>query len=149
MILLDTNVLSELTRPMPDPAVERWLAARLVADLFVSAITEAELRLGMAMLPPGKRRFLLAAATEDMLADDFTGRILPFDSPAAVAYADIVAHRRRAGRPISQSDAPIAATARAPRPRQRPDRGPPDRHDEHDPARDRRAEHRPCQHAGG
>ncbi len=91
MTLLDTNVLSELTRRMPDPAVERWLVAQLVSDLFVSAITEAELRYGVAVLPPGKRRSLLAAATEDMLANDLRGRILPFDSPAAVAYADIVA----------------------------------------------------------
>lgn len=112
MILLNTDVLSELTRRMPDPAVEHRLAARLTADLFVSAITEAELRYGIAVLPPGKRQSLLAAATEDMLADDFTGRILLFDNPAAVAYADIVAHRRRAGRPISQSDAQIAAIAR-------------------------------------
>ena len=112
MILLDTNVLSELTRQMPGPAVERWLAAQLVADLFVSAVTEAELRYGVAMLPPGKRRSLLAAATEAMLANDLRDRISPFDSPAAVAYADIVVHRRRAGRPISQSDAQIAAIAR-------------------------------------
>ena len=113
MILLDTNVLSELTRPMPDPAVERWLAAQFAADLFVSAITEAELRYGVALLPPGRRRSLLAAATDDMLANDLRGRTLPFDSPAAIAYADIVARRRQAGRPMSLFDAQIAAIARS------------------------------------
>ena len=113
MILLDTNVLSELTRLMPDRGVERWLAGQRVADVFISAVTEAELRYGVALLPPWKRQSLLAAATEDMLAHDFKGRILPFDSPAAITYADIVAHRRRAGRPMSQSDARIAAIARS------------------------------------
>jgi predicted nucleic acid-binding protein len=113
MILLDTNVLSELTRRMPDRGVERWLADQRVADVFISAITEAELRYGVALLAPGKQQFLLAAATEDMLANDFVGRILPFDSPAAIAYADIAAHRRRAGRPMSQSDAQIAVIAQS------------------------------------
>lgn len=72
------------------------------------AITEAELRYSVALMPPGKRRSVLAAVIEDMLGEDFTSRILPFDSPAAVAFAEIAANRRQAGRPITQPDAQIA-----------------------------------------
>jgi len=113
MILLDTNVLSELMRPVPEEGVEQWLAAQPDASVFTSAITEAELRFGLALLPPGKRQFALAAVIEEMLRDDFSGRILPFDSSAAVAFAGIAATRRQAGRPISQADAQIAAIVRS------------------------------------
>lgn len=113
MILLDTNVLSELMRPVPYASVERWLAAQPAASVFISAITEAELRYGLAILPIGKRRSSLTAVMQDMLAEDFDGRILPFDSPAASAFAGIAADRRHAGRPISQADAQIAAIARS------------------------------------
>ena len=113
MIVLDTNVLSELMRPAPDPAVERWLADQPAASVFISAITEAELRYGVALLPSGKRRSTIAAEIEGMLGEEFSGRILPFDSPAAVAFAEIAADRRQAGRPISQADAQIAAIARS------------------------------------
>jgi predicted nucleic acid-binding protein len=111
MILLDTNVLSELMRPAPEKIVERWLASQPDASLFISAITEAELRYGAALLPPGKRRTTLASLIEAMLAEDFPGRILPFDSAAATSFAQIAATRRQAGRPISQPDAQIAAIA--------------------------------------
>lgn len=111
MIVLDTNVLSEMMRPTPSPAVEHWMGSRPAASLFISAITEAELRYGLALLPDGHRRRQLVAQAEAMLADDFAGRILPFDSSAASAYALIAAARRRAGRPISQADAQIAAIA--------------------------------------
>ena len=113
MILLDTNILSELMRPAPNVSVERWLAEQPEAAVFISAITEAELRYGLALLPSGKRRSALTAAVEEMLREDFNGRILPFDSAAAVAFAEIAADRRRAGRPISQADAQIAAIARS------------------------------------
>lgn len=113
MILLDTNVLSELMRPAPDPAVERWLAAQPDASLFISAITEAELRYGAALLPSGKRRSALTAEIDGMLEEDFDSRILPFDRLAAQAFAVIAADRRQAGRPISQADAQIAAIARS------------------------------------
>lgn len=113
MILLDTNVLSELMRPAPEPAVERWLAGQPEASLFIAAITEAELRYGVAILPGGKRQAALAAAVEDMLTQDFRGHILPFDSPAAMAFAEIAVARRRAGRPIAQADAQIAAIAKS------------------------------------
>ena len=111
MILLDTNILSELMRPTPEAAVDQWLAGQPAASVFISAITEAELRYGLALMPPGKRRSALAVEIENMLGEDFSGRILPFDSPAAIAFAEIAAKRRQAGRPISQADAQIAAIA--------------------------------------
>ena len=113
MILLDTNVLSELMRPAPEKGVGQWLADQPDASVFISAITEAELRYGVALLPAGKRRSALVAVVEDMLGEDFAGRILPFDSAAAVAFAEIAANRRQAGRPIAQADAQIAAIARS------------------------------------
>ena len=111
MILLDTNILSEVIRPSPEPDVLDWLAAQPTTSVFISAITEAELRTGVAFLPEGKRRAVLAAEIAAMLEVDFFGRILPFDSLAAIAYAEIVAIRRQNGRPISQADAQIAAIA--------------------------------------
>lgn len=113
MIVLDTNVLSELMRAAPERAVELWLAAQPQASVFVSAITEAELRYGLALLPAGQRRSGLTLAVERMLTEDFNGRILPFDSPAAIGFAELAAARRLAGRPISQADAQIAAIARS------------------------------------
>jgi predicted nucleic acid-binding protein len=111
MILLDTNVVSELMRPAPSSAVEHWIASQPTASLFLSAITEAELRYGLALLPDSRRQTQLLRQADAMLAEDFADRILPFDSPAASAYARIAAARRRAGRPISQADAQIAAIA--------------------------------------
>ena len=113
MILLDTNIISELLRKTPDPKVEAWLAAQEGAEVHLSAVTEAELRLGVAVMPAGRRRSALASMMEDILQEDFRARILPFDSSAAVAYAAIAADRRAAGRPISQFDCQIAAIARA------------------------------------
>ncbi|MCK1732407.1 type II toxin-antitoxin system VapC family toxin [Bradyrhizobium sp. 138] len=111
MIVLDTNVISEFMRPAPSAAVERWMSAVPAASIFISSITEAELRYGLALLPASRRQRQLIAQAEAMLAEDFAGRILPFDSSAAAAYARIAAARRLAGRPISQSDAQIAAIA--------------------------------------
>jgi predicted nucleic acid-binding protein len=113
MVILDSNVLSELMKPAPEAAVERWLAEQPAASVFICAITEAELRYGVALLPDGTRRATLSAAVAEMLEIDFSGRILPFDSPAAIAFAQITAERRLAGRPISQLDAQIAAIARS------------------------------------
>lgn len=108
---LDTNVVSELMRPAPSPTVENWVSTQPAAGMFISAITEAELRYGLALLPDGRRQRRLLAQAEVMLAEDFAGRILPFDSAAAGAYAAIAAARPLAGRPISQADAQIAAIA--------------------------------------
>lgn len=113
MILIDTNVVSELMRPDPAPAVLDWFAGRAASDLFLSAISEAELRAGAAYLPAGRRRDGLVAAIDAMVAEDFGGRILPFDSAAAKFYAIIAAARRAAGRPIAEADCQIAAIARA------------------------------------
>ncbi len=113
MILLDTNILSEVIRPTPEPAVLRWLGLQSVASVFISAVTEAELRYGVELLPTGRRRDALAAQIVGMIEADFAGRILPFDSSAAIAYAAIVTGRRKSGRPMSQADAQIAAIARS------------------------------------
>jgi predicted nucleic acid-binding protein len=102
MILLDTNVVSELMKPRPEARVETWLAAQKIDECFLSAITEAELRYGIAILPPGQRRQQLQAAFEGMLEQDFAGRILAFDRAASLAYAAIAADRRHSGQPISQ-----------------------------------------------
>jgi predicted nucleic acid-binding protein len=113
MILLDTNVVSELMRPAPSEAVLAWFAAQDAADLYLSAIGEAELRRGAAMLPAGRRRDQLMAAIEAMITEDFAGRILPFDSNAAQGFVLVFMERRAADRPISFADGQIAATARA------------------------------------
>ena len=113
MILLDTNVVSELMRPAPSEAVLAWFAAQDAADLYLSAIGEAELRRGAALLPEGKRRDQLMATIDAMIAEDFAGRILPFDSAAAQAFVLVFLERRAAGRPISFADCQLAATARA------------------------------------
>lgn len=110
--LLDTNVLSELLRDAPDRSVLQWLAKQPAESLFVSAVTQAEMMLGARLLPAGKRRTALQSALRDMFDEDFAGRVLPFDSAATAAYAEIVTARRAAGRPISQFDAQIAAVAR-------------------------------------
>ena len=112
MILLDTNVVSELMRPKPDPGVAAWLANQSATKVFLSAIAEAELRYGVAILPAGQRRDRIAAAVENMLQEDFARRILPFDSEAARIYAEIGAGRRAAGLPISHADCQVAAIAR-------------------------------------
>jgi predicted nucleic acid-binding protein len=113
MIVLDTNVLSEPLRPTPSARVLDWLRSQPNAALFTTTITEAELLYGIAILPQGKRRRLLESAVARIFAERMTGRILPFDSAAAREYADLVAERRFAGRPISEADARIAAIARS------------------------------------
>jgi toxin FitB len=113
MIVLDTNVLSEAWRPAPSPAVMEWMRSQPVAALFTTTITEAELLYGIALLPEGKRRRSLEAVVALVFAEDLAGRVLSFDSAAAREYADIAAARRRAGRPIAEADARIAAIARS------------------------------------
>lgn len=113
MILLDTNVISELMRAGPARIVLDWFGQHDAADMFISAVTEAELRSGVAILPEGQRRDRLQQALDAMIDQDFYARVLPFDSPAAKAYAEIAAWRRAAGRPIAEADCQIAAIARA------------------------------------
>ncbi len=111
MFVLDTNVVSELMRPAPEPAVEAWVTARRAGDMYFSAVSEAELRYGVVILPAGRRRDALAAAADGLVREDFAGRVLSFDSSAAQAYAKIAAARRAAGRPVCQADCQIAAIA--------------------------------------
>jgi toxin FitB len=113
MKVLDTNVVSELLRPKPDSRVINWIATLPATELFITAVTEAELRYGIAVMPNGKRKNLLADIVHAILREDFASRILPFDSEAATEYAAIVAHRRAGGKKISEFDAQIAAIARA------------------------------------
>ncbi len=112
MIVLDTNVVSELMRPRPDPAVLAWMAARPRAILYTTSITQTEILYGLALLPTGRRRTALTAAAEAMFAEDFADRVLAYDGRAAAHYAAIVSTRRATGRPIEAFDALIAATAR-------------------------------------
>lgn len=111
MILLDTNVLSEFMRPLPDPAVVRWLDGQAGDRVWTSSVSRAEIELGLALLPDGRRKRSLAAAAGAMFEEDFAGRSLPFDDGAATRYAEIVATRSRSGRPVSIEDAQIAAIA--------------------------------------
>jgi toxin FitB len=113
MIVLDTNVVSEVVKPAPAETVLAWLAGQPSSQLFITAITQAEILYGLELMPKGKRRVVLAAALEAMFAEDFAGRILAFDSEAARMYAQIAASRRARGRTIAQSDAEVAAIARA------------------------------------
>ena len=111
--LLDTNVVSELMRESPEPAVARWISNHPVEDLFLSAVSEAELRYGAAILPLGRRRETLFFKIEAMLSDAFEDRVLAFDSDAARAYGHIAAARRSAGHPVASADCQIAAIAAA------------------------------------
>jgi len=113
MIVLDTNVLSELMKPAPATEVVDWMAAQPAASLYTTSITQAEILHGLMLLPPGRRRRALEAAATSMFAEDFDGRILGFGTDAAPPYARIASDRRRAGRPISHFDAQIAAIARS------------------------------------
>jgi len=97
----------------PDTAVLAWFAGHAADTLFLTAISEAELRTGAAILPAGQRRDRLVGAIDAMMDQDFAGRILPFDSPAARCYAEIAAARRAAGKPIMDADCQIAAISRA------------------------------------
>lgn len=110
-VLLDTSVLSELMRARPDAAVLAWFEQQSGLRFYTSAVTRAEILLGIALLPAGKRREALAAAAEQMFEEDFASHCLPFDAAAASEYALLVAARSRIGHAISTEDALIAAIA--------------------------------------
>ena len=111
MIVLDTNVVSELARERPDPAVNAWLNSQTDQDLFLCAPVLAELRYGVELLPAGRRRNLLEHAIQQVETVGFLERILPFDREAAHEFGRIVAKRNRVGRPMSAMDGMIAAIA--------------------------------------
>jgi predicted nucleic acid-binding protein len=113
MIVLDTNVLSETLRPVPEPSVLDWLADQPRASLFTTAVTRGEILYGIRLLSDGKRRQGLWDAANKIFYEDFAGHVLSFDSDAADMYAEIAASRRIAGKPISQFDAMIASMARS------------------------------------
>lgn len=115
MIVLDTNVISELMRARPDPRVLNWVAVQPRALLYTTHVNQAEILYGVAALPEGRRRAVLAAAAEAMFAEDFAGRILAFGAGAAARYPEVVITRRRTGNPIDGFDALIAAIALAER----------------------------------
>lgn len=112
MIVLDTNVISELTRQTPDPGVLSWLDSQTASEVATTAVTAAELWYGVARLPAGHRKRELTAAIRGLLTEDFHGRVLPFDERASVRYADIVSSREQIGRPIGVAGAEIAAICR-------------------------------------
>lgn len=111
MIVLDTNVLSEVLRPMPEGRVLTWLTGQPRAALFTTTVTRGEIFYGIRLLPEGQRRQALWTATQAIFNEDFAGQVLSFDNDAANAYAEIAASRKNSGRPISQCDAMIAAMA--------------------------------------
>jgi toxin FitB len=113
VILIDTNVISELMRPAIAPAVAACLRAQDPETLFTASLSEAEIRYGIARLPPGRRRDTLATAFQAFLAQGFAGRITAFDSACAAGYATIRVRREAAGLSVSIPDAIIAGTALA------------------------------------
>lgn len=113
MLIVDTNVISEIMQLHPSPHVLEWWAQQTAAELFTSAVTVAEVLYGIELLPRGKRRERLLAEAEAMFNQDFAGRILSFDEAAAREFAEIAAGRRALGRPIAEFDAQIAAIASA------------------------------------
>jgi toxin FitB len=113
VILLDTNVVSEPLRPSPDIRVVEWIDAQPLEALFLSAITVAELRAGVALLPAGKRRAGLHESLETLVLPLFAGRVLPFDLSCTRAYAELLAKARASGLAIASADGYIAAIAAA------------------------------------
>lgn len=113
MIILDTNVVSEPLRSSAEPAVSRWLDAQHPDTLYLTALTVAELRAGVAALPDGRRRELLSHRIETDVLAFFDGRILPFDEQAAAAWASLQGEARSRGRGLPVLDSLIAAVARA------------------------------------
>jgi toxin FitB len=111
MIVLDTNVISEPWRPTSDPHVLAWIDAQAVETLYLSAITVAELRFGIAAMPAGKRRTILHTRLEQDVLPVFAGRVLPFDLAASQSFAGLMSAAKAAGKAISTADGYIAASA--------------------------------------
>jgi predicted nucleic acid-binding protein len=113
MIILDTNVVSEMIRPAPSERVIQWISSQPALLLYTTSITQAEMMYGMEILTKGKKKKALEAALNGMFEEDFRKRVLGFDSGCARFYAEIGATRKALGQPISQFDAQIAAIARS------------------------------------
>ena len=112
MIVLDTNVVSELMRPEPDPQIAMWVRSRDRQELCTTSVTLAEVRYGITRLPDGRRKEILLAAADDIFGT-FADQVLPVDAAAAEQYAVIASSRERAGRPISGFDALIASVCKS------------------------------------
>ena len=112
MIILDTNVISEITRPVSDSGVIAWLDSLPAEEIAITAITAAELRYGVRRMPDGRRKTGLSEAVNMLITTDFRDRVKPFDVLAADHYADVITAREHAGQPISTSDAQTAAICR-------------------------------------
>ena len=113
MIILDTNVVSEGFRETPHSAVRFWMDAQSHETLYLCSPVLAEIRFGIALLPPGRMRTRLQAGADTLEFDQYEGRILSFDARAAAAYAKLAAARRQSGRPVGLMDGFIAAIALA------------------------------------
>lgn len=113
MIILDTNVLSALMRTAPEAAVVRWLDQQPAESIWITSITLFETRIGLALLPKGRRRQTLESAFDRLLEEDLENRVLDFDSAAAIEAAALAATRQRAGRPVDMRDTQIAGIALA------------------------------------
>ena len=113
MILLDTNVLSEVMRPKPNPAVLTWVDSQELTGLWTCTIVVAEVLSGLDLMPAGNRKERLGEKAEQMFSNLFTDRVLNFDQLAARIYGTVLLKRRNRGRPIDEMDALIAATALA------------------------------------
>lgn len=113
MIVIDTNVLSALMREVPERSVVEWLDRQAPDSVWITSITLLEARLGMALLPKGKRRQTLESAFEKLMIEDLEGRILDFDQPAAEAAAQLAAGRQRRGQTIDVRDTQIAGIVTA------------------------------------
>jgi toxin FitB len=113
MLVLDTNVISEIMKASPSPRVMEWWAQQQSGELFTTTVTVAEILYGIEILPRGKRRDSLRAEAEGVFTQDLAGRILPFDEEAAHAFPEIASGRRAQGHPIAEFDAQIAAIARS------------------------------------
>lgn len=113
MYLIDTNVISELTKPAPSPAVLGWFANTPVQSIYISSVTLCELQLGLALLPAGKRRRTLTSATDALIKEDFAQRCLSLDARCALLYGKLAADQQKLGHTCSVEDAMIAAIALA------------------------------------
>ena len=112
MIILDTNVLSELMRASPSAQVANWLGSMSQSTIFTTAVTKAEILYGLEPMPRGRKRELLQRAVTAMLTERFPNRVLPFGEDEAPIFAHLAATRRGLGRPIGQFDCQIASIAR-------------------------------------
>lgn len=113
MIVLDTNVISELFKPVPDPTAMAWVGSLPGSEMFTTAVTRGELLFGLYCMPNGRRKSDLLQEVAGLFEQKLVGHVLPYDGDAANAHAEFAAMRRAQGRPVEQSDAMIAGIARS------------------------------------